>query len=172
MAYWLQTARLGFGLWSEADLPLAMALWGDPEVARNIGGPFTPDQVEQRLARELSNLRTHGIQYWPIFLLATGDLVGCCGLKPYRDDERIFETGFHLRPAFWRQGLGEEASRAVIDHAFRNLGASSLFAGHHPQNEASRRLLLKLGFRFTHRELYPPTGLEHLCYVLSSKETP
>ncbi len=26
---------------------------------------------------------------------------------------------------------------------------------------------LKLGFRYTHHELYPPTGLEHPCYRLA-----
>jgi hypothetical protein len=43
----------------------------------------------------------------------------------------------------------------VIDHAFRGLGAQARFAGHHAANDASRRLLLKLGFVRTHEELYP-----------------
>ena len=170
MGYWLQTERLAFGRWSESDLPLARRLWGDPEVTSRIGGPFTQQQIADRLACEVANLRSHGIQYWPIFLRASGDLAGCCGLKPFGDDPRVLETGFHLRPAYWGQGLAEEAARAVIRHAFEQLGVASLFAGHHPDNDASRRLLLKLGFRLKHRELYPPTGLEHLCYVLSPKE--
>ena len=29
---------------------------------------------------EIETERTHGIQYWPIFLLITGEHVGCCGL--------------------------------------------------------------------------------------------
>ena len=169
-AYWLQTARLGFGLWMDDDLPLALSLWGDPEVTRLIGGPFTRQQIADRLAREVSNLRAHRIQYWPIFLRQSGDLAGCCGLKPYGDDLRVREIGFHLRPGYWGQGLAEESAQAVIRYAFEQLGVASLFAGHHPDNDASRRLLLRLGFRFTRRELYPPTGLEHLCYVLSPKE--
>lgn len=168
--YWLTTQRLGFSTWSVHDAALSVTLWGDPEVTRRIGGPFTRQQIADRLAREVANLRAHGIQYWPIFLRQSGDLVGCCGLKPYGDNPRVLETGFHLRPQYWGQGLGEEAARAVIRHAFEQLGVTSLFAGHHPDNDASRGLLLKLGFRFTHRELYPHTGLEHLCYVLSPKE--
>jgi [ribosomal protein S5]-alanine N-acetyltransferase len=46
------------------------------------------------------------------------------------------------------------------------LGASALFAGHHPDNTGSRRTLVKLGFRFTHDELYPPTGVMHPGYEL------
>jgi len=41
-----------------------------------------------------------------------------------------------------------------------------LFAGHHPENHASRRILSKLGFRLTHEEFYPPTGLLHPSYLL------
>jgi RimJ/RimL family protein N-acetyltransferase len=46
------------------------------------------------------------------------------------------------------------------------LGAASLFAGHHPDNAASKHALERLGFRYTHHELYPPTGLEHPGYEL------
>jgi ribosomal-protein-alanine N-acetyltransferase len=45
--YFLKTSRLGFRQWSIADLPLAMALWGDPEVTRFIGGPFSPDKIQK-----------------------------------------------------------------------------------------------------------------------------
>jgi hypothetical protein len=47
--YFLRASRLGFRHWALGDLPLAASLWGDPEVTRLIGGPFTPDQVEERL---------------------------------------------------------------------------------------------------------------------------
>jgi hypothetical protein len=30
------------------DLALAIALWGDPAVTGLLGGPFTPEQVDQR----------------------------------------------------------------------------------------------------------------------------
>ncbi len=106
------------------------------------------------------------MQYWPIFLLANGEHVGCCGLKPRDPRQRIYELGAHIRSQHWRQGLAEEAAGAIIAHAFDELGASGLFAGHHPENEASRRLLAKLGFVYTHDELYPPTGLHHPSYHL------
>jgi Protein of unknown function (DUF2846) len=39
MNYFLKSHRLGFRLWAEDDPPLAMQLWGDPEVTKMIGGP-------------------------------------------------------------------------------------------------------------------------------------
>lgn len=168
--YFLQSERLGFRPWSDTDMDLAMDLWGDPEVTKFIGGPFSRDQVRERLGREIATMQSHGIQHWPIFLRATGEHVGCCGLRPYEAEERIFEVGAHLRPAFWSRGYAPEATEAVIAYAFDRLGARGLVAGHHPGNGASRRVLEKLGFRYTHDRFYPPTGLRHPSYLLTADE--
>lgn len=164
--YFLKTERLGFRLWSVDDFPLALALWGDVKVTRLIGGPFSEKEIQERLTREIASMQSHGIQYWPVFLLSDGEFAGCCGLRPYRPEEMIFELGFHFRPAYWGKGLAVEAAQAVIRHASESLGARGLFAGHHPENLASRKVLEKLGFRFTHEELYAPTGKMHSCYFL------
>lgn len=164
--YFLKTPRLGFRHWAADDLPLAMALWGDEEVTRLIGGPFSADEVKRRFDGEIASMDSYGIEYWPIFLLAGDVHVGCCGLRPYRIEERIFELGFHLRRAFWGQGLAEEAARAAIGYAVEVLGARGFFAGHHPANAPSRRVLEKLGFHFIGEEFYPPTGLNHPSYML------
>jgi [ribosomal protein S5]-alanine N-acetyltransferase len=169
-AYFLRSERLGFRPWSEADVGLAMALWGDPEVTRLIGGPFSPGQVRERLSREIATAQAHGVQYWPIFLLTTGEHVGCCGLRPYNAEEGVYEIGVHVRRVCWGNGYAPEATRAVMAHAFRSLGVRALFAGHNPANGASRRILEQLGFRYTHDEFYPPTGLHHPSYLLTAEE--
>jgi [ribosomal protein S5]-alanine N-acetyltransferase len=166
MDYFLTTARLGFRCWSEDDLPLAMALWGDAEVTGLFGGPYTAEMVRARLAREMAQMRETGLQYWPIFLLDGNRHAGCAGLRMYDADRRIFELGYHLRPSFWDQGLATEASRAVIDQAFGALGAEALFAGHHPNNVRSRRVLLKLGFEYVRDEVLPVTGVLEPTYLL------
>jgi [ribosomal protein S5]-alanine N-acetyltransferase len=166
--YFLQSPRLGFRPWSPGDLPLAEALWGDLEVTRFIGGPFTPQEIQDRLNAEIDLFSKHKIQYWPIFLLESHEHAGCAGLRPYRPKHRIFELGVHLRPSYWGRGLAEEAARAIIKFAFQNAGAKAIFAGHHPANSASQHLISKLGFRRTHDEFYPPTGLPHPSYLLES----
>ncbi|MGB7727871.1 MAG: GNAT family N-acetyltransferase [Candidatus Acidiferrum sp.] len=166
MDYFLSSARLGFRCWRRDDLPLAMELWGDPRVTAFIGGPFGEDAVRARLAMEMGEMSGGGVQYWPVFLLQGEEHVGCAGLRRYRPEQKIYELGIHLRHAFWGHGLAEEAARAVIAYGFAIVGAEALFAGHHPANEASRRLLEKLGFAYTHEELYKPTGLLHPSYLL------
>ena len=166
--YFLKSQRLGFRAWRPDDLELAFGLWGDAEVSRFIDarGELSRQQVEEILEKHIASEREHGIQYWPVFLLQSGEHVGCCGLRPYRPEQKIHELGVHLRKCFWGKGLAAEACEAVIRYAFENLGASALFAGHNPKNQSSRRLLEKLGFRYTHSEFYAPTGLEHPSYIL------
>jgi len=56
MDYFLKSQRLGFRCWQDEDLPLAMKLWGDSEVSALLGGPFTPEQVRERLQQEVDRL--------------------------------------------------------------------------------------------------------------------
>ena len=165
------TARLTFRRWTEGDFALVRALFGDPRVTSLVGGPFDDAAISARLEVELAHQRDHGVAYWPILLYGSRE-IGCCGLKPRDPARRVYELGFYLLPPYWRQGFAAEAGASVVTYAFDVLGASALFAGHHPDNHGSQRALEKLGFRYTHHELYPPTGLEHPGYELLPPGSP
>jgi hypothetical protein len=66
-SYFMLSNRLGFRLWSQDDLPLACALWSNPAVTRFIGGPFSGQQIQERLSKEIETRKTYGVQYWPLF---------------------------------------------------------------------------------------------------------
>lgn len=166
MNYFLRTARLGFRHWQPEDLPLAIALWSDPAVTAWLGGPFVPQAIEERLSQEIRSMRENEMQYWPVFLLEDNRYAGCAGLRMRSIENRIYELGYYLLPAFWGQGLAQEAGRAIIDYAFTHLGANVLFAGHHPANLASRNVLLNLGFERSGEEWYPPSGMIEPTYLL------
>jgi [ribosomal protein S5]-alanine N-acetyltransferase len=168
--YFLKSARLGFRCWTPEDLPLARAIWGNPVVTRFVGGPFSDEQVTARLVREIFSMGAYHVQYWPIFLLSTGEHVGCAGMRSRKPEEHIFSMGFYLRPEHWGKGFAVESGAAVIEHAFNALQIHELFAAHHPDNLVSGKVLTKLGFTFTHLELYPPTGLMHSAYSLKPPE--
>ncbi len=136
-------------------------------MTRFIGGPFSSEQIRERLDDEMTSMRAYNVQYWALFLLGSDEHVGCGGLRPYDLKNGIYEIGFHLRPAHWGKGLAVEVGQAIITFAFGAVGATALFAGHHPANTASQQVLERLGFRFTHEEFYPPTGLEHRSYLLT-----
>lgn len=164
-SFFMTSPRLGFSVWRESDIAMAEKLWGDERVTRYIcaSGRFTKDEIAERLALEISNGENFGVQYWPVFLSASGEFIGCCGLRPHSGG---YELGFHLRAEFWGQGYAFEAAGAVIHYALSALGADTLFAGHNPENAASKKLLEKLGFQYVGDKFYPPTGLYHPSYEL------
>ena len=168
-SFFLHSERLGFRRWTPTDRPLALILWGDPEVTRFFDArrQLTDAEALDRLRTEIATQNVDGVQYWPMFLLSSREFVGCCGLRPYDTQERVFEFGVHLRPTHWNKGLATESGRVVAAHAFEVLNVSALFAGHHPDNDRSRQMLTKLGFRYTHDEHYPPTGRDHPSYLLT-----
>jgi RimJ/RimL family protein N-acetyltransferase len=164
--YFLKSERLGFRGWAADDLPLAQQLWGDLEVTKYFGGPFSEDEVRKRYKRERARRMVHGYQYWVMELLETGEFVGVCGLQPNRPAEDIIELGFHLMPKFWGQGLATEAARTVIPYAFATFAAKKLVAGHHPENLNSKKVLNKLGFRYSHDERLPGIDVDIPRYLL------
>lgn len=165
--YFMKSERLGFRCWSQDDLSLARELWGDIEVTRFFGGPFSNEENGQRLEREITRMNTHRFQYWPMYLLSDNEHVGCCGLRPYRAEEEIHELGFHLRPKYWGRGLAPEAARPVIVFAFETVGAKGLSARHHPENAASKKVLEKLSLRYAHDEFFATLGMDIPYYLLT-----
>ncbi|MDR2976742.1 MAG: GNAT family N-acetyltransferase [Streptococcaceae bacterium] len=164
----MKTKRIDFSKWTKSDISLATQIWGEKEVTQYIcaSGVFTKDDIVDRLATEIKNDQLYGIQYWPIFERETGELIGCCGIRPFGSEEHVYEFGVHLRKKFWRKGFAAEAANAVISYSFHTLKAAKLYAGHHPENQASEKLLTQLGFKFIGENYYPPTGLYHPSYEL------
>lgn len=71
------------------------------------------------------------------------------GLINLQDEERAvpaYELGFVLNPRYRRRGYAYEAIRSMMAAWFEQTDVELFTACHFPQNEASRKLLQKLGF--------------------------
>ena len=162
----LRTERLVLRTWSESDIQAAAQLWGDPKVTALISSKRL--KHDSMLELQMLCQQTHGVQYWAMENIEGGDVVGCCGLRPWTltEDKDCFELGFHIVPSHWRKGYAFEAASNVVEYAFGNLQLPRIFAGHHPSNEASAKVLEKIGFQQQGLVFYPPTGLKHPYYEL------
>ena len=165
--YFLESERIGFGVWNSTDLELAQKLWGNRQVTEYISGKgfFSEKEITERLIKEIRNQEQYKVQYWPIFMKDTKEFIGCCGLRPYDLEKNIYEIGIHILPQYWGKGIASEALKSVIEYAFKELKVENLFAGHNPKNSASKKLLTKVGFQFVREEYYEPTGLMHPSYL-------
>ena len=115
--------------------PVAMRYWSTlPHADREV----TRLWLEQKIARTADGGEDFVIEH-------EGRVIGDVGAG------RLPDFGFMLRQDCWGKGFATEASRAFIDHAFRNTAATELRADVDPRNTASLRVLDRLGFAETGR---------------------
>lgn len=116
---------------------------GDPIVNRFM--PYSlyesPEQVRAWIA-SLGDKPEFGF-----VLKETGKLIGA-GSVSFAQDMNAYELGYNLNRAYWGHGYATETSRAMLDWAYRRLGARDFIARHANDNVASGRVIQKCGFRF------------------------
>ncbi len=168
----LTSERLSIRIWEAHDIDFAMKLWGNPEVMTfiDVRGKLTREQVVEKLHSEIDCQKNHGVQYWPIFEKESQEFVGCCGLKPWvHSTQGGHEIGFHIVQEKWGKAYAHEAAKAVVNYAFEEKRLGHLMAGHHADNINSKKILLKLGFKFIEEVFFKATGLMHPSYRLNSR---
>src|SRR5262249_44290404 len=84
-----------------------------------------------------------------VFLIARrgGAVIGACWIAQFGEEPP--EIGHWLGVPFWGQGYATEAARAVIDHAFEDLGYDVVAGGARVSNPASPRGVGKSGVQGT-----------------------
>jgi ribosomal-protein-alanine N-acetyltransferase len=86
---------------------------------------------------------------WATVYKANGAFIGRCGLIPWTiDGEDEVEVAYLLEPRYWRQGMGTEAARGIVQYAFNTLNLKRIIALIDPANEASMRTAGRAGMRF------------------------
>jgi RimJ/RimL family protein N-acetyltransferase len=147
----LETERLVLRAPRAEDAQAIAFLVNDRRIAENtarIPHPYTLADAESFIA----SANTAAGQRAFLITSRDGLILGGCGVGTVRSTTP--EIGYWLGVAFWGRGYATEAARAVIDHAFTDLGHERLEAGARVSNPGSRRVLEKCGFRWTHVALY------------------
>jgi RimJ/RimL family protein N-acetyltransferase len=142
----LETERLVLRAPRLDDAIALAALINDRRVAENtarIPHPYTLADAEGFIA---SANRENGRASF-VVTLADDTLIGGCGVGVLSGTAP--EIGYWLGVPYWGNGYATEVARAVIDHAFTDLGYERLEAGARVSNPASRRVLEKCGFQWT-----------------------
>lgn len=144
----LETPRLELRRLTENDAPFVLVLLNEPSFLANIGdrGVRTLDGARDYIARgPMASYERFGFGLYLVELKGRPVPIGICGILK-RDTLPEPDIGFAFLPAFWSQGYGFESASAVKAYARDTLGLPRLLAIVSPSNQASIRLLEKLGF--------------------------
>ncbi|HOQ13784.1 MAG: GNAT family N-acetyltransferase [Eubacteriales bacterium] len=97
----------------------------------------------------------------------TGHVIGTLGLhQSWAEEEGQFkgldiaEVGYVLSKDYWGRGLMTEAVTHVIEYCFETLGLDLLTVGHFIENNRSRRVIEKCGFKFFKNDKYVAVQLD------------
>jgi RimJ/RimL family protein N-acetyltransferase len=153
MDVYLETERVRLRRFTAADAALLVELDSDPAVMRFITGgrPRSRSEIEEEYLPSWLQCyeRWDGYGFWAALEREDDAFAGWFHLRPREDgppDEP--ELGYRLRRSLWGRGYATEGSRALIERAFRELGAARVTAETMAVNAASRRVMEKAGLRY------------------------
>ena len=142
----LSTERLELVPVTAAHVEFLHRLWTDPDVRRFLWDDrvIGRDEAAAVVEASLDSFRRDGFGMWLVVLERAP--IGFCGLRRFGQPPVDVEILYGLLPPHWGRGLATEASRAVLEFAFR-AGVSRVLAGADPPNGPSIRVMERLGMR-------------------------
>lgn len=145
----LEGARLRLRHLEERDVDALFDIFSNPEVMRFwISLPFEGKHEADQLLREIDELFEQGTLFeWGVALREDDRVIGTATLAYIDRSNGRAEVGYAIARPFWGQGYASEALRLLFTYAFREMNLRRIEADVDPRNEASLRLLEKLGFR-------------------------
>jgi RimJ/RimL family protein N-acetyltransferase len=147
------TPRLELAAWQPEDAAGALAIYGDPEVARWLTPAVEPiadeatmrSAIERWIAGDVDAEPPVG--HWVVTRRRDRALIGAVTLRRMPPDEEDLELAWQFAPAFWGSGYATEAAHAVAVWGFER-SAHELFAVARPNNERAIRLAERLGMQW------------------------
>lgn len=147
----LHTERLLLREWIPADVELIHQMLADPRVEpfHTFPSPVPFKLIEKTLAPTfMDQEKAKRVHYgWSIISKSTGHFLGEIGLEGKAERFKSSEIFYTIHPEYWGQGIATEASQAVAQFAFSELGLHRLEAGVATNNRGSIKVLEKLGMR-------------------------
>lgn len=146
-----RTNRLVLRQFQISDAEHLYLLNSDPEVIRYTGdSPFESILSAEDFLRNYSHYQTYGYGRWACVRKNEGDFVGWCGLK--YNEKNMVDLGFRFFKKYWNQGFATEAAIECLKYGFDHLGIDEIIGRVAQKNQASVRVLEKIGMKFWKKE--------------------
>jgi RimJ/RimL family protein N-acetyltransferase len=144
----LRTQRALLRQWKDSDLDAWAAMNADPEVRRHFPGTLTRDDALAEATRIRDALAQRGWGAWALEVPGAWPFAGFVGLIVPAWSSHFtpaVEIGWRLPRPAWGQGYASEAAAAAATFAFDALALDELVAITLPANQASRRVMERIG---------------------------
>jgi len=132
-----------------------------------VPSPYPADGARVWIAETVAK-RVAGTEY--SFVVAIGgETVGVCSLLGVGGHPKRASLGYWIGRPFWGNGYATDATSQILRFAFEDLAVNELDACCLASNRASRRVIEKTGFRFSHskKETDPRWGGDHFRHYFT-----
>lgn len=146
----LETERLSLRQFTVDDAQFILTLLNEPSFLRYIGDKQVRNLEDARqyiLNGPVASYERNGFGLCLVELKESYTPIGMCGFLK-REELPDPDIGFAFMPEFWSKGFAFEAASAALQDARERLKLSRILAITSLDNEASIKLLERLGFRF------------------------
>ena len=172
----LKTSRMILRPWKESDAEYLYEFAKDSRIGPISGWPVhtSVDNSLQIIRDVLSRRETYTVTLIgdDIPIGSVGLMIGKDSNIDISDDEA--EIGYWIGVPYWGQGLIPEAVEEILRHAFIDLKLSKIWCGYFIENNKSKRVSEKCGFRLHRTEYnvyYPQIDLiKTQCITFLTKE--
>lgn len=169
----IMTNRLELRPVSLNEFEFIKSLQTNPKIMASIGpgAVRTPTQIQDSLDFYF-NLRKENplLGQWVIREKSLQKDIGAFILRPPATQEKLegIEIGYTFTPETWGKGYATEAAGGVIDYTLRKLPRVRILALVDNGNEASKKVLSKVGMKPIGQMMYvnPITGEKKECLLL------
>jgi RimJ/RimL family protein N-acetyltransferase len=168
----IETPRLSLRELSTADDEFIVMLMNEPAYIQHIGdrGIRTLEKARSYiLEKYTASYAKFGYGLYLVELKGQRIPVGICGFVR-RDMLEHPDIGFALLREYWSQGFAYEAASAMLDYGRRTLGLKVVLALTSPGNQASIRLLERLGLRYQKLIRVPPVDRDSMLFSTEGKQ--
>jgi len=144
----LRTASLQLRPFADADADALFALHSDAHVLRYWDStPWTERARAERFLASCRQIAEEGSgARLAVDRRSDGAFLGWCGLTGFNPDYRSASLGYCFARAAWGHGYATEAAGALLQWAFDTMDLNRVQAEADTRNDASARVLEKLGF--------------------------
>lgn len=144
----IETERLILRKMNLSDVDDVLKVYGDHKVAKyDWFEPFETKEMAIKLINHVNKEFEEQEEItWGVVRKEEGSIIGYCCLGDFEDDARRSEIGYGLRSDEWNKGYGTEILKALVKFGFEDMNLNRIEAFVTPGNDASIRLLKKVGF--------------------------
>jgi RimJ/RimL family protein N-acetyltransferase len=152
----IETERLILRPFEEKDAKSVQKLAGNKEVSKttlNIPYPYKDGMAEAWISTHRTGWENRAVVVFAATDKGTKGLLGTVSLVEINGTNA--ELGYWFGEPYWNQGYCTEAAKALIEFAFAHLGITKIMAEHLSSNQASGRVMRKLGMLHVKQEYKP-----------------